>query len=80
MGAVVLSRSEIGTEAIVAAASLVPEDAVVPPGALMMGVPAREKRSLSDAERTASRENALRYVRNAAAYQGAMAATEVGRG
>ena len=68
MGAVVLSRSEIGAEAIVAAAALVPEDAVVASGALMMGVPACEKRALSDEERTASRENARRYVRNAAAY------------
>ncbi|MBW3632575.1 MAG: gamma carbonic anhydrase family protein [Chloroflexi bacterium] len=69
MGAVVLSRSWIGTEAIVAAAALVPEDAVVTAGALVMGVPAREKRLLSDEERAASRENARRYVRNAAKHQ-----------
>lgn len=68
MGAVVLSRSTIGQEAIVAAAALVPEEAVVPAGALVMGVPAREKRQLTDAERAASRENAARYVRNAALY------------
>ena len=70
MGAVVLSRSRIGDEAIVAAAALVPEDAVVNPGALVMGVPAREKRQLTAAERAASRENALRYVRNAGKYRG----------
>lgn len=69
MGAVVLSRSTIGQEAIVAASALVPEDAVVAAGALMMGVPAREKRQLTVAERAASRENALRYVRNSAQYQ-----------
>jgi carbonic anhydrase/acetyltransferase-like protein (isoleucine patch superfamily) len=80
MGAVVLSRSEIGAEAIVAAAALVPEDAVVASGALMMGVPAREKRLLSDAERAASRENALRYVRNAAAHLLVGAGAEEGRG
>lgn len=80
MGAVVLSRSEIGSEAIVAAAALVPEEAIVTSGALMMGVPAREKRILSDQERAASRENAYRYVRNAAAYRGAVAAAGVGRG
>ena len=80
MGAVVLSRSQIGTEAIIAAAALVPEDAVVASGALMMGVPAREKRSLSDAERAASRENALRYVRNATAHQMVAAGAESGRG
>ena len=76
MGAVVLSRSEIGAEAIVAAAALVPEDAVVASGTLVMGVPAREKRSLSKEERTASRENALRYVHNAAAHRVALVGAE----
>lgn len=71
MGAVVLSRSSIGAEAIVAAGALVSEDAVVAPGALVMGVPAREKRLLSDEERAASRENARRYVRNAVIYRAA---------
>jgi carbonic anhydrase/acetyltransferase-like protein (isoleucine patch superfamily) len=80
MGAVVLSRSEIGAEAIVAAAALVPEEAVVASGALMMGVPAREKRALSDEERTASRENARRYVRNAAAFRDSVAGVGSGRG
>ena len=77
MGAVVLSRSSIGSEAIVAAAALVPEDAVVSAGALVMGVPAREKRQLSDEERAASRENARRYVRNAARYR--VSSAEAGR-
>jgi gamma-carbonic anhydrase len=80
MGAVVLSRSRIGDEAIIAAAALVPEDAVVTSGALMMGVPAREKRLLSTEERAASRENARRYVRNAATYRDAGAVAAVGRG
>lgn len=68
MGAVVLSRSTIGSEAIVAASALVPEDAVVEDGSLMMGVPARLRRYLSPEERAASRENAMRYVRNAVHY------------
>jgi carbonic anhydrase/acetyltransferase-like protein (isoleucine patch superfamily) len=80
MGAVVLSRSEIGAEAIVAAAALVPEDAVIASGALVMGVPAREKRLLSVEERTASRENARRYVRNAAAYRDSFVGAGAGRG
>ena len=78
MGATVLSRSAIGEEAIVAAAALVPEEAVVRAGALVMGVPAREKRLLTEAEREASRENARRYVRNAASYQTMHAGVERG--
>ena len=52
------------------AGSLVPEEIVAsaPSGALVMSVPAREKRQLTAAERAASRENAARYVRNAALY------------
>lgn len=69
MGAVVLSRSTIGEEAFVAAGALVAEDSVVATGTLMIGVPARPRRDLSAAERAASRENAMRYVRNAAKYR-----------
>lgn len=72
MGAVVLSRSTIGAEAIVAASALVPEDARVAEGALVMGVPAKERRQLTPDERAASRENALRYVRNAKLHQQAI--------
>ncbi len=79
MGAVVLSRSRIGAEAIVGAGALVTEDAVVAPGALMLGVPAREKRLLSAEERAASRENARRYVRNAVRHQTAIVESERGR-
>jgi carbonic anhydrase/acetyltransferase-like protein (isoleucine patch superfamily) len=74
MGAVILSRSTIGVEAIIAAQALVPEDAVVPAGALMMGVPARERRLLTGEERVASRENARRYVRNALRYRAVVSA------
>jgi carbonic anhydrase/acetyltransferase-like protein (isoleucine patch superfamily) len=68
MGAVVLSRSTIGSEAIVAASALVPEDGKVAEGSLVMGVPARERRILTAEERLASRENARRYIRNAAQF------------
>jgi carbonic anhydrase/acetyltransferase-like protein (isoleucine patch superfamily) len=78
MGATVLSRSTIGEEAIVAAAALVPEDTVVAAGALVMGVPAREKRLLTELERAASRENARRYVRNAAKYEAILTAARKG--
>ncbi len=78
MGAVVLSRARIGAGAIVAAGAVVPEDAEVQPGTLVMGVPAREKRLLSDRERAASAENAARYVGNATRYRAALAAVKRG--
>lgn len=80
MGAVVLSRSTIGAEAIVAASALVPEDGHVAEGALVMGVPARQRRLLSPEERANSRENARRYVRQAAKFAIEIPSLDPGKG
>lgn len=69
MGAVVLSRSTIGARAVIAAGAVVAEDAVVAPGALMMGVPAREKRLLDDERQAIMMRGAARYVENARLFQ-----------
>ncbi len=58
-----------GSVAIVAAGVVVVEEAEVRPGALLMGVPTREKGTLSDEERAASAENAARDVRNAVRFR-----------
>jgi carbonic anhydrase/acetyltransferase-like protein (isoleucine patch superfamily) len=78
MGAVVLSRARIGAGATVAAGALVPEEAVVRPGALVMGVPAKEKQLLSEAEQAASAERANHYVSNAARYRASLAVAKTG--
>ncbi len=44
-GSITLNRVRVGAGAIVAAASLVPEDFEVPPGALVAGVPATIKKT-----------------------------------
>lgn len=69
MGAVVPSRSRVGAGAIVGAGAMVVEEAAERPGALLMGVPTREKGTLSDEERAASAKNAARDVRNAACFR-----------
>ncbi len=80
MGATVLSRSRVGAGAIVAAGALVPEGAEVRPGTLAMGVPARERRELDEAERTAGAAGAARYVRNAARFRAALTPVAEGEG
>ena len=75
MGAIVLSRSRVGVRAVVAAGALVPEGAEVAPGALVMGIPARQTRLLSEDEQAASAATAARYVANAARYRTAMIPT-----
>ena len=50
MGSIVMDDVRIGAESIVAAGALLSPGTVVPPRSLVMGVPARVKRRLSDEE------------------------------
>lgn len=50
MGSRILDGAEIGEGALVGAGALVPEGMVVPPRMLVIGVPARVKRPLTDEE------------------------------
>ncbi len=62
MGAIVLNGARIGTESIVAAGSVVLEGAQIPPRSLVMGVPGRVRRGLSDEEVESIHGFADRYV------------------
>jgi carbonic anhydrase/acetyltransferase-like protein (isoleucine patch superfamily) len=68
MGAILLNGVRVGSESIVAAGSLLVEGFVVPPRSLVMGSPARIRRSLSDDEVESIRGYAARYVANRLAY------------
>lgn len=68
-GSVVLNRSRIGTGSVVGAQALVPEDLVVPPGHLALGVPARPK-PLAGGTQTDFIDFAVReYVENGRQYR-----------
>jgi carbonic anhydrase/acetyltransferase-like protein (isoleucine patch superfamily) len=62
IGAIVLNGAEVGEESIVAAGALVPEGARVPPRSLVMGVPAKVRRELTDQERASLLESASNYL------------------
>jgi carbonic anhydrase/acetyltransferase-like protein (isoleucine patch superfamily) len=62
MGAILLNGVHLGRGSIVAAGSLLVEGQVVPPQSLVMGSPAKVKRTLSDAESAGILEYANRYV------------------
>lgn len=68
MGAVLLSRCRIGSDSIVGARALVTEEVETPPGSMVLGMPARVKRSLTDAERAHIRSSANHYVSHATKY------------
>ncbi len=69
MGAVLLSRCVIGEDTIIGARALVTEEVKIPAGSLVLGMPGRVARSLTDAERAGITESALRYVRQATKYK-----------
>lgn len=69
IGAVVLNGARIGQGSVVAAGAVVPEGADIPPGSMVMGVPGKVKRPLTDEERERFRQNALHYVEAARVYR-----------
>jgi len=73
MGATVLSYTTIGAGAVVAAGSLVPERMVVEPGAVVMGVPAKVRSNLSEAQQEELRQIPGRYVDVSASYRAILA-------
>jgi carbonic anhydrase/acetyltransferase-like protein (isoleucine patch superfamily) len=63
MGAVLLSRSEIGKESIVGAGALVTEGKIFPPRSLILGSPAKVVRTLDDSAIEAIRKNSQNYIK-----------------
>jgi carbonic anhydrase/acetyltransferase-like protein (isoleucine patch superfamily) len=68
MGAILLNNVKVGEGSIIAAGALVPENTVVPPRSLYMGVPAQFKRQLTDAERRFIDGHASHYLGNKEVY------------
>ncbi len=68
MGAILLGGSRIGAESIVGAGALVKEGMVVPPRSLLVGLPARIVREVTDEEVESIRRSAEGYVRKIRLY------------
>jgi carbonic anhydrase/acetyltransferase-like protein (isoleucine patch superfamily) len=69
MGAIVLNDARIAEECIIAAGTVVTEGMVVPRRSMVMGVPGKVRRLLTDAEVAAILESAANYVRYKQDYQ-----------
>ena len=68
IGATVLNAARIGSQSIIGAHALVPEGMEIPSGVLVVGVPAKVRRELTDEERAGLAAQAARYVANAARH------------
>ena len=68
MGTTILNGARIGAESIVGAGALVPEDMIVPPRSLVLGCPAKLRRTLGEDEILSLHESAQRYTKYGLSY------------
>jgi carbonic anhydrase/acetyltransferase-like protein (isoleucine patch superfamily) len=71
IGAIVLTGARIGTNSIIGSGALVTEGKIIPPNSLVVGVPGRVIRTLSDEQASRIRGTAQTYIRRAEAYMAA---------
>ena len=70
IGAIVMNHARIGSHCIIGAGALIPEGKVIPPRSLVMGMPGRVVRTLTDAEVQQSiRDAAKHYADNARRFR-----------
>jgi carbonic anhydrase/acetyltransferase-like protein (isoleucine patch superfamily) len=72
MGARILNGARLGTECLVGAGALITEGRAFEGGSLIVGVPARAVRPLTDEEKAAIRVSAAHYAEKAARYAAAL--------
>lgn len=70
MGAIVMDHAVVGQDSIVGAGALVTTGTRIPPRSMVLGVPARVVRTLTDEEVAGIGEYAANYVRYSAIYRG----------
>jgi carbonic anhydrase/acetyltransferase-like protein (isoleucine patch superfamily) len=69
IGAIVLNGAKIGHGSVIAAGALVAEGVEIPPESMVMGVPAKVRRQVTETEQARFRENAQRYIRYRQEYR-----------
>ena len=71
MGAVVMSGARVGANCIIGAHALIPENKVIPDGSLVVGVPGKIVRQMTDEDIANNAAATERYVRRWRDYVGA---------
>lgn len=68
MGCIVLGGARVGAYSILGAGTVVKENAVIPPGSVVLGLPGKVVRQVTEAEREQMRWRAQHYVERARTY------------
>ena len=74
MGATVLNGAQIGNDCLIGAGAIVTEGKEIPPGSLVLGIPAKVVRPLSADEIGRNRWAAAHYVANWRRFAGGLRA------
>lgn len=69
MGATVMNGAVVGPDTLIGAGTLISEGVQIPPRSLVVGVPGKVRRELTDDEVAAVAANARRYVERAEGYR-----------
>jgi carbonic anhydrase/acetyltransferase-like protein (isoleucine patch superfamily) len=73
IGATILNNARIGEGSIIAAGAVIPEQTVIPPNSLVVGVPGKVKKTLGDEDRKMILKYAQNYLDYTAIYLAEMA-------
>ena len=69
IGAIVLNGAKIGKGSVIAASALIPEGMQIPPYSMVMGVPGKVRREITEDERERFKLNCKHYVELAEQYR-----------
>jgi gamma-carbonic anhydrase len=69
IGAIVLNGAHIGEGSVIAAGCVVPEGMQIPSGSMVMGVPGKIRRTVTDQEKERFRNNVRHYVEACRTYR-----------
>ncbi|MEO5863470.1 MAG: gamma carbonic anhydrase family protein [Nitrospiraceae bacterium] len=78
MGAIIMDGAVIGEHSVVGAGALITEHTIVPPNSLILGSPAKVKRSVTAEELEWIKKSAENYVKYAGQYFGSPSKTKPG--
>lgn len=68
MGAIVLGGAKIGAYSLIGAGALIKENAVIPPGSVVLGMPGKVVRQVTKEEKVGMRWRAEHYIERARTY------------
>ena len=78
MGTIIMDGAVIGEDSVVGAGALITEGTIVPPRSLILGAPAKVKRSVTEKELIWIKESSENYVKYAGQYMGESSKAKTG--